>query len=77
MRRRFIEPLEDGVAYFDDRDAPMVILRGAVKPALLSEAGVPMDRRFTFFDQAWEAGKTPVIIINIGILESTRTYEYI
>ena len=43
---------EDGVAYFDDRDAPMVILRGAVKPALLSEAGVPMDRRFTFFDQA-------------------------
>ena len=23
---------QDGVAYFDDRDAPMVILRGAVKP---------------------------------------------
>eukprot|EP00439_Symbiodinium_sp_Y106_P008967 s1568_g1.t1 len=34
----------------------MVILRGAVKPALLSEAGVPMDRRFTFFDQVHTTG---------------------
>lgn len=50
------EELFDGVAYFDDRDAPMVILRGAVKPALLSEAGVPMDRRFTFFDQVHTTG---------------------
>ncbi|CAK9018313.1 Uncharacterized protein SCF082_LOCUS14028 [Durusdinium trenchii] len=46
----------DGVAYFDDHDAPMVILRGAVKPALLSEAGVPMNRRFTFFDQVHTTG---------------------
>lgn len=27
--------LQDGVAYFDDHDAPMVILRGAVKPVTL------------------------------------------
>eukprot|EP00913_Durusdinium_trenchii_P011098 g10420.t1 len=50
------EILSDGVAYFDDHDAPMVILRGAVKPALLSEAGVPMNRRFTFFDQVHTTG---------------------
>eukprot|EP00435_Cladocopium_sp_Y103_P040164 s652_g10.t2 len=50
------DDLFDGVAYFDDRDAPMVILRNAVKPALLSEAGVPMNRRFTFFDQVHTTG---------------------
>ncbi|CAJ1330599.1 unnamed protein product [Effrenium voratum] len=38
------EELFDGVAYFDDH-------------ALLSEAGVPMERRFTFFDQARRRGR--------------------
>lgn len=31
---------QDGVAYFDDRDAPMVILRGAVKPVAWQPTGV-------------------------------------
>ncbi|CAK8997192.1 unnamed protein product, partial [Durusdinium trenchii] len=56
MLKMLPEELFDGVAYFDDHDAPMVILRGAVKPALLSEAGVPMNRRFTFFDQVHTTG---------------------
>ena len=31
--RNYVRHIEDGVAYFDDHDAPMVFLRGAVKPA--------------------------------------------
>ena len=32
LAKKTAAPFEDGVAYFDDRDAPMVILRNAVKP---------------------------------------------
>ncbi|CAJ1390013.1 unnamed protein product [Effrenium voratum] len=72
------EELFDGVAYFDDHDAPMVFLRGAVKPALLSEAGVPMERRFTFFDQVHTTGtdtKQPLQCFAALTLSASMTFR--
>ena len=44
------------VVYLDEKDQKMVLGRGSDKPTLLSECGVPMSRRFTFYDQIHTVG---------------------
>ena len=40
-----------GVVYLDDMDRKMIILRDNPKPIPLTQCGVPLHERFTFYDQ--------------------------
>lgn len=49
----------EGVVFLDALDRQMIQLRAGMKVVPLSQSAVPMDRRFTFFDQVHTAGIDP------------------
>ena len=46
----------DGVVYLDDHDCQMILLRQGMVSVRLNQAGVPWQRRFTFYDQVHTTG---------------------
>lgn len=42
--------------YLDEKDQKVVLVRGSDRPVLLSECGVPLSKRFTFYDQIHTVG---------------------
>ena len=45
-----------GCVYIDDSGEKMIVMRGTKTPQLLSQCGVPWDKRFTFYDQIHTTG---------------------
>lgn len=46
----------DGVVYLNDHDVQMILLRVGMVSCRLQQAGVPWQRRFTFYDQVHTTG---------------------
>lgn len=47
----------EGVVYLDNQDRKMIITRsGGLRPQLLADCHVPLDLRFTFYDQVHTTG---------------------
>merc|ERR1719162_767380 len=46
----------DGVVFLDHRDRKMILLRHGMHVVRLAQAGVPVHRRFTFYDQVHTTG---------------------
>merc|ERR1740130_2341234 len=56
----------------------MIMLRNAAQPQLLKEAGVPMERRFTFFDQVHTTGtdtKQPLQCYAVVTVSASMTFR--
>ena len=49
-------PAFDGVVFLDAEDRQMLLLRSGRKVVPLAQAGVPVHRRFTFYDQVHTTG---------------------
>lgn len=49
---RLPEDRFDGVVFLDDEDRKMILVRQGRKCIALNQSGVPVDRRFSFYDQA-------------------------
>ena len=47
-------------SYIDDAGEKMILMRGTKTPQLLSQCGVPWDKRFTFYDQIHTTGKETI-----------------
>jgi hypothetical protein len=45
-----------GCVFLDDAGDKMILMRGTKNPQLLSQCGVPLDKRFTFYDQTHTTG---------------------
>ena len=49
-------PTMDAAVFLDDRDKEMVVDRSGGAPVPLSQCGVSLERRFTFYDQVHTTG---------------------
>eukprot|EP01052_Picozoa_sp_SAG31_P000388 SAG31_NODE_12_length_38498_cov_21.161671_4_plen_376_part_00 len=54
----------EGVVYLDEFDRKMVLMRKGNKVMRLEQCGIPMDRRFTFFDQVHTTGMDIKQVLN-------------
>jgi hypothetical protein len=56
-------PEMDGVVFLDADDRQQILLRRGLRVVKLSQAGVPMHRRFSFYDQVFHSSpKTAVMM---------------
>jgi hypothetical protein len=46
-------PGMSGVVFLDEQDHRMVLLRNGWRVVRLRQCGLPLDKRFTFYDQVW------------------------
>jgi len=46
----------DGVVFLDDKDRKMILMKHGMNVVRLNQAGVPPDRRFSFYDQVHTTG---------------------
>jgi hypothetical protein len=46
----------DGVVYLDDKDRKMILMKHGMNVVRLNQAGIPPDRRFSFYDQIHTTG---------------------
>ena len=56
-----------GCVFLDDAGDKMILMRGTTTPQLLSQCGVPFDKRFTFYDQihvSTQAMQQPLLVMH-------------
>ena len=73
----------DGVVFLDRHDAQMVLMRDGMRVMPLKQCGLPLSKRFTFYDQIHTTGmdiKQPVTstaVITLGKDMTFRDYSQV
>ena len=51
-----------GVVFLDEEDRQMIILRKGLKVMKLSDCGIPLNERFSFYDHVWLSFHFPLFL---------------